>query len=88
MALNNLTLFCRECLSSWEDINPDSGVCNNCDTPNVLTLYQFEAVSESQGLRAPVSGTGYTLEQVKDELSQVVKHLINRGALPEDTEVK
>lgn len=87
MALNNLTLFCRECFSSWENINPDSGVCNNCDTPNVLTKYDFLVNSDFIGGDFSLSASGYTREEAYVYVLELVETLVNTGQLPVDTEV-
>ena len=54
MAINNLTLFCRECVGLNMD---DQGVCADCGTHNVLSQYEatlsFNAVgyTEEEALR-------------------------------------
>lgn len=78
MTIDNLTLFCRECLTTWQDIDPDTGVCTLCNTPNILQ--QFKFILEC-------SLTGYNPSDLANELQVFVDLAIERGLLPQDTVV-
>ena len=78
MPTNNLTLFCRECLTTWQDIDPDTGVCTLCETPNILERFKFTL---------DCSLTGYDRTDLVSELQFFVELAIERGLLPQDTVV-
>jgi hypothetical protein len=78
MTTDNLTLFCRECLTTWHNIDPDTGVCTVCETPNILQRFKF---------LIECSLTGYDHSDLANELQIFIDHAIERGLLPQDTVV-
>ena len=75
--INNYTLFCRQCNATWQDIN-EQGVCEICETPNILESYKFS-------IEFP--HLGYSVQEAIAQVTAYVKSLVDYKVLPEGSRV-
>lgn len=76
--INTLPLFCHECFAPWQELNETTGVCTNCDSPNIQ--FQF-------ALNIALPTVGYDREDVKAQWQEVIDQLIDQGIFPDGTTV-
>lgn len=77
MTINNYTLWCRECGTTWEDIDAE-GVCRKCDTENILKVHHI-------AILVPIEA--FSQEEAKARVSVIVNKLINEETLPSNSAV-
>lgn len=77
MSLNTYPLWCRECGATYDDMNVE-GICQKCDTPNLLGLHHVFIV-------VPVEA--YSQDEAKARLAVIVNNLINEESLPTNSTV-
>lgn len=75
--LNNYTLWCRQCGTTWEDID-DEGVCRKCEAPNVLSRHSILVI-------VPVDA--FSEEEARDSVKALIQDLIADKRLPSNAEV-